>query len=107
MSAADEWFLLDRKVSEEDDSIVLVSLWTYRDARHKARITRERSTRKDQSFARIERWSGTRWEELYTYSHDIMAQVIEDSIDLQHNRPNRAELLDEQELLRLANLILL
>lgn len=107
MSAADEWFLLDRKVFEEGDSIVLVSLWTYRDARHKVRITRNRSTHKDQSFARIDRWSGSRWEELYSYEHDIMAQVIEDRIDLQRNRPNRAELSDEQELLRLANLILI
>lgn len=107
MSAADEWFLLDRKVFEEGDSIVLVSLWTYRDTRHKARITRERSIHKEQSNARIERWSGTRWEELYTYSHDNMAQVTEDHISRQINRPNRAELLDEQELLRLANLILL
>lgn len=96
--------MLDRKCTNGQQSLELVSIWNYGD--HKLRIRRRRNAYDFQSWALVERWDGTKWQEVAQIPFAAMACAHEDSYVSKAARPNGAERTDEKELLRLAALVL-
>lgn len=84
-------------------SLDYTALWQL--GAHKLRVKRRRDSYDFQSWARIERWDGSAWQEVATIPYSSMS---EDSYYSRESiiRPTPAELQDEDMLLRLADMIL-
>lgn len=98
--------MLDRTCSNGKQSLEYRSIWTL--GTHKLRIRRDRDAYEFQSSAVIERWNGEQWKQVESIHYSNMASCQSDCYVVRDAaRPNPAELRDEQELLRLATLVLL
>jgi hypothetical protein len=97
--------LLNRDATRGQQDLLYKALWTVGD--HRLRIRRRRNAYAFQSHAVVERWNGEEWRKVESIPYESMATSQGDSyVSRNTQRPNKAELDDERELLRRACLVL-
>jgi hypothetical protein len=101
-----DWTLLDRCCTHGQQSLEYRAIW--QTGKHKMRVRRKRDFYDFQSYAIIERWNGEKWLSVESIPYREMTTGDGDSSSVIKDvaRPVRAELADEEELIRLASLIL-
>lgn len=97
--------LLDRACSRGQQSLDYRAIWML--GEHKLCVRRKRDAYDFQSSATVDRWDGEKWHRVDSIHFSRMNTGQGDSYVSKDARPNRSELLDEEELLRLAALVLL